>query len=311
VTAEDYDRLTGLPAGQVAARFGVERRHRAAPDETSSWMAAEAGQRALADAGWAPQSLDVIISACGVMEQPIPGTAALVQRQFDLGSSGIAAFDVNATCLSFLIAFDRVLAGFALGEWRRALIVSADIASAALDFSDPEASVLFGDGAAAIALEAGGPHQRLSYGFRTYAEAADFCRLEAGGTRVRLSDGIDAFVARASFKMDGPALFKTTARRFRPFVDDLFNQSGVTAQDIDCVIPHQASRAAIEHLIHSVHLQRERTIDLFAEVGNLIATSIPFALAHAWRTGRLKPGELGLIVGSSAGVSLGGAVIRW
>lgn len=311
VTAADYDRLTGLPAGEVAARFGVAQRHRAAPDETTSWMAAQAGRLALDEAGWAPQSLDVIVSACGVMEQPIPGTAALVQRQLALGDSGIPAFDVNATCLSFLVAFDRVLAGFALGEWRRALIVSADIASAALDFSDPEASVLFGDGAAAIALEAEGPHRRLAQSFRTYGEAAEFCRLEAGGTRVRLTDGIDMFRARAAFQMDGPALFKATARRFRPFIAELFEQAGTTAAEIDCVIPHQASRAAIDHLIHSVELPRERTIDMFAEVGNLIATSIPFSLASARRAGRLNPGELGLIVGSSAGVSLGGAVIRW
>lgn len=311
ITAEDYDRLTGLDSGQVAARFGVEKRHRASPDETTSWMAAAAGRQALAEADWDPHSLDVIISACGVMEQPIPGTAALVQRQLGLGESGIPAFDVNATCLSFLIAFDRVLAGFALGEWRRALIVSADIASAALDFTDPEASVLFGDGAAAIALEADGPHLRLTQSFRTYGDGADYCRLEAGGTRVRLADGIEQFIARASFRMDGPGLFRATARHFRPFIDTLFEQAEVAAADIDCVIPHQASRAAIDHLIHAARLPRERVIDKFAEVGNLIATSIPFTLDHARRTGRLKPGELGLIVGSSAGVSLGGAVIRW
>lgn len=311
MTAVEYDRLAGLPSGQVAARFGVERRHRASPDETTSWMAAEAGRRALAEADWEPQSLDVIISACGVMEQPIPGTAALVQRQLALGGSGIPVFDVNATCLSFLIAFDRVLAGFVLGEWRRALIVSADIASAALDFSDPEASVLFGDGAAAIALEAGGPHRRLAQSFRTYGEAADLCRLEAGGTRVRLSEGIDAFKAAASFRMDGPALFRATARRFQPFITELLAQAAVSAADIDCVIPHQASRAAIDHLIHAAHLRRERTVDVFARVGNLIATSIPFALAQAFSAGRLEPGKVGLIVGSSAGVSLGGAVVRW
>lgn len=311
LTAAQYDRLTGLPAGQVAARFGVEQRHRASPDETSSWMAAEAGRQALAEAGWEPRSLDVIVSACGVMEQPIPGTAALVQRRLGLGSSGIPAFDVNATCLSFLIALDRVLAGFALGEWRRALIVSADIASAAVDFSDPEASVLFGDGAAAIAFEADGPHRRLAHAFRTYGDGADHCRLEAGGTRVRLSDGIDEFIARASFRMDGPALFKATARHFRPFIEELFGQAKVTAADIDCVIPHQASRAAIDHLIHSAGLQRERVIDMYAQVGNLIATSIPFALVHARRANRLKQGDLGMIIGSSAGISLGGAIFRW
>ncbi len=311
VTASDYDRLTGLPSGQVAEKFGVTQRHRAAPDETTSWMAEQAARRALSEAGWEPQSLDVIISACGVMEQPIPSTAALVQRRLGLGDSGIPAFDINATCLSFLLAFDRVLAGFALKEWRRALIVSADIASAALDFSNPEASVLFGDGAAAIALEADGPHRRLAHVFRTYGHGADLCRIEAGGTRLRPADGIDRFLAGAKFQMDGPGLFRATSRRFPGFLDDLLGAAGVASSDLHCIIPHQASRAALEHLKRSLPEGRGKTLDMFANVGNLIATSIPFTLAQARQAGRLKAGELGLIVGTSAGVSLGGAVVRW
>jgi 3-oxoacyl-[acyl-carrier-protein] synthase-3 len=274
-------------------------------------MAAQAGRDALDAAGWQPGSLDVIIAACGVMEQPIPSTAALVQRRLGLGESGIAAFDMNATCLSFLLAFDRVLAGLALGEWRRALIVSADIASAALDFSDPEASVLFGDGAAAVALEAGGPHLRLAHGFRTYGDGSDLCRLEAGGTRLRPEDGIDEFLAQARFRMDGPGLFRATSRRFPPFLADLLAQAGVAAEGIDLVLPHQASRPALEHLKRALPGGRARVVDLYADVGNLIATSIPFTLDHARRAGLLRQGETSLIIGTSAGVSLGGAIIRW
>ncbi|MFM6853684.1 MAG: 3-oxoacyl-[acyl-carrier-protein] synthase III C-terminal domain-containing protein [Sphingopyxis sp.] len=311
VVAAEYDRLTGLPPGRVAGAFGVVQRHRAGPDETTSWMAEQAARAALADAGWAPQSLDVIISACGVMEQPIPSTAALVQRRLGLGDSGIAAFDMNATCLSFMVAFDRVLAGFALKEWRRALIVSADIASAALDYSQPEASVLFGDGAAAIALEADGPHIRMAQLFRTYGDGADLCRIEAGGTRMRPADGIDRFLDHAKFRMDGPGLFRATSRRFPAFMADLLGAAGCGAGDLQCIIPHQASRAALEHLKRSLPDGRAATIDMFAHIGNLIATSIPFTLAHARQQGRLKPGELGLLVGTSAGVSLGGAVVRW
>lgn len=311
VEAADYDRLTGLSPGEVSARFGVVRRHRAGPDETTSRMAELAARAAIEEAGWEPASLDAIIAACGVMEQPIPSTAALVQRRLGLGTSGIPAFDINATCLSFLLAFDRVLAGFALGEWRRALIVSADIASAALDFSDPEASVLFGDGAAAIALEADGPHVRLAHRFRTYGEGADLCRLEAGGTRLRPTDGIDHFLDHARFRMDGPGLFRATARRFPDFLDALLHDAGVAPADLDCVIPHQASRPALEHLKRALPGGHAKTIDLFAEVGNLIATSIPYTLAVARREGRIGAGETGLIVGTSAGVSLGGIVIRW
>lgn len=311
VTAADYDRLTGLEAGSVAAQFGVVRRHRADGDETTSWMAAEAARRALDDAGWEGGSLDVILSACGVMEQPIPSTAALVQRRLGLGNSGIPAYDVNATCLSFLLAFDRVLAGFALGEWHRALIVSADISSAALDFSDPEASVLFGDGAAAIALEADGPHLRLAHRFCTYGDGADLCRLEAGGTRLRPDEGIEQFLARARFRMDGPGLFRATARRFPPFLAELLGEAGIAAEAIGSVLPHQASRPALEHLKRALPGGHAKTVDLYGEVGNLIATSIPFTLDHARRAGTLRSGETSLIIGTSAGVSLGGAVIRW
>lgn len=311
ISAADLDRLTAQPAGSTAARFGVHTRHRAAPDETSSAMAAHAARLALDEAGWDYGSLDVLVSACGVMEQPIPGTAALVQRRLGLGASGIPAFDVNATCLSFLLALDRVLVGFAMGEWRRALIVSADVASAALDYADPEASVLFGDGAAAIALEVDGPHVRLANLFRTYGDGADLCQLEAGGTRLRPGDGIDRFLAGARFRMDGPGLFRATARRFPGFLRDLLDRSGIAADQLGCVLPHQASRAALDHLRRAIPEGEARIVDLFASVGNMIATSIPFTLATARVQGRLRAGELGLVIGTSAGVSLGGAVFRW
>jgi len=245
------------------------------------------------------------------MEQPIPGTSVLVQRRLGLGASGIPAFDVNATCLSFLMAFDRVLAGFALGEWRRALIVSADIASAALDFSDPEASVLFGDGAAAVALEAGGPHVRLSHALRTYGDMADACRLEAGGTRLRPDEAIEAFLAHAKFRMDGRAVFRATSREFPAFLRDLLAAASIGPEALDVVIPHQASAAALKHLKRAIPEGERKTVDIFANIGNQIATSLPFALHIARERGLLHPGDYGLLIGSAAGISLGGAVVRW
>ena len=311
ISAADLDRFTSLPPGTVAARYGIERRHIANADETSSCMGARAAQAALAEAGWDLASLDVIVGACGVMEQPIPGTSVLIQRRLGLGQSGIPAFDVNATCLSFLLALDRVLAGFALGTWRRALIVSADIASAALDYGDPEASVLFGDGAAAFALEAEGPHECLAQGFRTYGDAADACTLAAGGTRLRPHDDIDGFLSQARFRMDGPAVFKATAKYFPGFLDELLQRSGVPAEALAVIVPHQASAAALEHLKRNLPDGHRKTVDIYATIGNQIATSLPFALHVARQDGRLKPSETALLIGSSAGISLGGAVIRW
>lgn len=184
IPARELAQRTGIAEREIVEGLGVGARRWAAPDETSSAMGAAAARAALDEAGWRAQDLDVIVGACGVMEQPIPGTSVLIQRRLGAGDSGVPCLDVNATCLSFLAALDRVLAGFALGQWRRALIVSSEIPSAAPDFRDPETSVLFSDGAAAVALEAGGPHRSLAIRFETYGEAADACRLEAGGTRL-------------------------------------------------------------------------------------------------------------------------------
>ena len=310
VGAQELAGLCGIDADLVAERFGVRFRHYAGADETSSFMAAAAAAQALDEAGWGPATLDVIVGACGVMEQPIPGTSVLVQRRLGLGSSGIPAFDINATCLSFLLALDRVLAGFALGEWRRALVFSADIASAALDYADPEGSLLFGDGAAAVLLEADGPHRRLAHAFRTYGDAADACRLEAGGTRLRPRDDLEGFLARSRFQMNGRAVFSATARQFPTFLEELLAAAGTGPDGIDLIVPHQASAPALEHLKRSIPHGHDRTIDCFAQVGNLIATSLPYALHLARSEGRLTAGNTVLMIGSSAGISLGGAVLQ-
>lgn len=311
VASHELDARIGAAQGWTESQFGIATRYWADPDETSSMLGAAAATVALDDAGWDARELDVIISACAVMEQPIPGTAPLIQRRLGLGSSGIAAFDVNATCLSFLLAFDTLLMGMALGRWRRGLIVSADIASAALDFGSPEASVIFGDGAAAIAIDAGGPSRLLSSRLSTFGDGSDLCRLEAGGTRVRPHDGIDEFLAASRFRMDGPGVFKATARRFPAFLADLLGQAGVSADGVDTVVPHQASAAALEHLKRAIPDGHAKTVDIFRDHGNQIATSMGHALHTARRTGRLTPGTASLMIGTSAGVSLGGAVIRW
>ena len=310
VTSDMLDEWHGRPIGTSAA-LGIRERRYAAADETSSFMGAEAARQAIAGAGWRVDEVDALIGACGVMEQPIPGTAPLVQRRLGLGGSGTPAFDVNATCLSFLPAFDHAVAGMALGRWRRVVIFAADIASAALDHRNLESSAVFGDGAAAIALTAGGPSRLLASRLETFGDNADLCQLEAGGTRLRPSDDLENFLAHGSFRMQGVALFKATARRFPGFLARLMDEAGVTPDALDSIIPHQASAPALAHLARVLGGDRSRIVDVFATLGNRIASSMPHALAVARRSGWLKPGSTSLLVGSSAGVSLGGAVIRW
>ena len=311
VSSTEVDAKLGEALGWTESHHGIRRRYWADPSETSSTLAAEAARQAVAEANWSLKDVDAIIGACGVMEQPIPGTAILTQEKLGLGRSGIQSFDVNATCLSALLAMHLTITGFATGQWKKVLIVGADIASAALDFSNPEASVIFGDGAFALAIEAGGPSQWQAYRLASYGEGADLCQLAAGGTRVRLHGDVAAFKQQSYFQMNGPGVFKATSRRFPSFLKTLLQQANIDISDVDTIIPHQASAPALEFLKRALPDSREKVIDIFGDYGNQIAVSIPHALHEARRTNRASSGSTSLLIGSSAGISLGGAVIKW
>lgn len=299
--------------GWTEAQFGIASRGVAAPDETTSMMGAEAGRRALAMAGWAPGDLDVLIGACGVMEQPIPGTAVLIQDALGLGESGVWAFDVNQTCLSFVAALDVAAMGFATGRFRRALIVSSDIPSCGLDWDTPASSAIFGDGAAAVCVEAGvDPHgpALLARGFETYGAGRDLATVRSGGTRVRLEDGLDAFADGARFRMDPFGIFKAAARTLPVLIDRVLDDAGLTRESIDVIVGHQASRPAIEHARRLLGGDPDRVVDIFSTRGNQIAASLPTALVEARVSGRLGPGKTVLLLGTAAGISLAAMVLR-
>lgn len=283
----------------------------ASEEETTSMMAATAAEAALHDAGWNRAGFDILIGTSSVMEQPIPGTAALIQRRIGAGGSGIAAFDVNATCLSALVALDLAVMGVSAGRWNRVLIAGADLPRRAIDPADDELSGMFGDGGAALAVQSGGSHSVLASRFETYGDHAGLCRLEAGGTRLDPFGDHDAFLAAARFRMEGKALYRATARLFPGFVARLLDAADIDSDAIDLIVPHQASRPALDHLAHVIGGPRGRIVDIFDTCGNQVASSLPAALHHARRTGRLQPGSRVLLIGSAAGIGFGGMVIRW
>lgn len=307
------DVLFGKPPGWTEETFGLASRGLADGEETTSAMAAGAARQALAQAGWSDDGFDVLIGACGVMEQPIPGASVLIQEALGLGGSGIAAFDVNQTCLSFVTAVDVAAMGIAGGRWRRALVVASDIASAGLDMATPHAAAIFGDGAAAVCLEAGdepeGP-ALLSRGFETYGEGKDLCSLRAGGTKVRVEEGYEALVAGSKFQMDSFGIFKAAARRLPPLLDRVLGEAGLTRETVDFIIPHQASRPGIDHVKKLMGGDPGRVIDIFGDHGNQIAASLPTALVNAHDQGLLTPGRTVLLLGTAAGISAAAMVLR-
>jgi 3-oxoacyl-[acyl-carrier-protein] synthase III len=309
--SSELDTIYRQPTGWTESRFGISERGVATADETSSVMAANACRIALDEAGW-DDAFDVIVGGCGVMEQPIPGTSVLVQHELGLAKSGIPCFDVNMTCLSFLNAMDIVSLGFAAGRWRRALIFSSDIASAGLDFKNPEMSAIFGDGAAAVCVEAGdcaGP-AILSARFATLSSGKDHAHLRSGGTRIRVEHGFDALREGARFHMDAFAIFKAAGRHLPKMIDETVAAAGLGLDRLDHVICHQASHPALEYVRHILGDRPERVVDLFASHGNQIAASLPTALVHARNEGRFVPGSHALMLGTSAGISMGAMVMR-
>lgn len=307
----ELDAMFGKAEGWVEASFGISVRGVASADETSSMMGAEACRRALAMTGWTEGDFDVLIGGCGVMEQPIPSTSLLVQHKLGLGASGIPAFDVNQTCLSFVAGLDVAALGIAAGRWRRALVFSSDIASAGLDPDDPKISSIFGDGAAAVAIEASDEScGLLAARLESYGDGHSLAALRAGGTRLRVEEGYDAIVRGARFEMDAFGIFKAAARRLPKLIDRVLAEAGVTRDQLDVVICHQASAPGVAHVQRLFAPAPERVVNIFPTTGNQIAASIPTVLAHALDHGLASRGDLVMLLGTAAGISAGAVVLR-
>lgn len=312
VTSEALDLQLGFPAGHLQKLSGVSSRFVAA-EESQIDLAVAACQAALEKAGQAPRGVDLVLGACGIPYQTLPATAPLVMQRLGFADGTAAAYDVNATCLSFLTAFELAANKLALGQATSVLVFAADIASRALPWEDqPDVAALFGDGAAAAVLTTGGsdgPGIAASL-LRTYPSAYAACEIGAGGTRFDFHKDHEAFARHAVFHMDGKDLFRVTHKHFPQFVDQLLSKAGWARQDIDLVVPHQASPLALEHMIRETGMERSRVVDIGCTHGNQIAASLPTALDIAWRQGRIEPGMRVLLLGTSAGVTFGGMALE-
>jgi 3-oxoacyl-[acyl-carrier-protein] synthase-3 len=314
VLSASIDERMGAPAGTCEKRLGIRARHFAGTETTSS-MAVEAARRALATANWRPEDLDIVVSASAVMEQWIPTQAVLVQQQLGLAERATPALDINATCLSFLAAFDTISYAMAAGRYRRVLIVSSDMPSRALDWNDVDICGNFGDGAAAVLLERDDATSSaiLASRFEVHSEGAYLCEIRSGGTLLDLRDDPEAFGAGVTFRMDGEAAYRVAARHLPAFLKHLLAAAGagVTVGDLAAIVPHQASAAGLLHVRRLCRIPKHKMIDIFADHGNQVSASIPTALDAAVRSGHVRRGDVVLVAGTAAGITLGGMVLRY
>lgn len=308
VSSSELDRQLKRPEGWVREKSGVSSRHHAAEWETQSGLAAQALRDAMARGGVAPGSVDLLLSASGVPEQALPTTACRILEPAGL-PSGTPAFDINASCLGFLAALQLAAALLNAGTYRRIAVVASDLASRGVDWREPEASLIFGDGAAAAIVERGhGDVGIEAYLMQTHPQGKALCEVRAGGTRCTPSNG--AQPGDFLFRMDGKGVFRLTSQVIGDFLDDLFDGQPFGRDDIDLIVPHQASHLAMQHIRKRLQLPESRVVDIYATHGNQVAASLPTALHEAVDSGRLRPGMRAMLIGSAAGLTLGAMVLH-
>jgi 3-oxoacyl-[acyl-carrier-protein] synthase-3 len=311
ITSAELDQRLGVPSGWSEAASGVAVRH-FITDETASLMGAFAAGKALERAGISLRDIDCLISASGVMEQAIPCTAALISAHLGGEAINIPAYDINSTCLSFLTALDTLSYLVAAGRYRHVLIVSSEVASVGLNWQNKETCVLFGDGAAAAVIGRTGPGESssiLTSRMETYSEGAHFCEICGGGTGLHPRYYSEATKEAFLFRMDGKALFKKSAQLMPDFMRRLLEPAHISLDEIKLVIPHQASGRAMELVRRKLGIESERFMTIIKNHGNTIAASIPMALHAAIEEGRICRGDRIMLLGTSAGLSLGGMVL--
>lgn len=311
VLSTDLDRKLNLAPGSVQKKSGIVSRHFAELHETTTYMGAQAALQAIEHAEISLTDIDVIISACGVGEQAIPCTAALIQRHLGLENSGILCFDINSTCLSFLTALDTVAYLIEAGRFKRALLVSSDIPSLGLNWQDLETCTIFGDGAAACVLEKStGSNRIIASHMETHSVGSDYCRIEAGGTRMSQMKSINK-KADDLFYMEGKKVFKLASNMLIQSNELLLARTGLTIPDIDWVIPHQASLLAMHHLRKRFKIPVEKLATIYETHGNQMAASLPTALSRYVHANKIKRGQLLYLIGTGAGISSAGLIMEY
>ena len=308
---DELARMVDTSDEWIRTRSGIRERRIAAPGEQTSDMAVHAARRALEDAKLGTDDIDLLIVATVTPDMTMPAAACIIQHKLAMKST-TACFDINAACSGFIYALDTASAMVASGRYRKALVIGVEKLSAIVDWQDRTTCVLFGDGAGAAVI---GPQTEPGRGLigtrlGAYGEGYDLLCIPAGGSNVPPTAA--SVAARDHFvRMKGKEVFKLAVRAMDDAARDILEQHQLRADQISLVIPHQANLRIIESISQYLELPMDRFFINLDRYGNTSAASIPIALDEARRSGRIKPGDLTLLVAFGAGLTYGSALIRW
>jgi 3-oxoacyl-[acyl-carrier-protein] synthase-3 len=296
LTTAELSRRLGVSEDWIISRTGIRERRQVGPDERLADYAAKAGANALAAAGVDAGDLDLVIAATLSQDELTPNTAPLVAHA--LGAHRAGAFDVGAACTAFLSGLSLGASQIESGRARKVLLVGADFVTRLTDYEDKRTAPLFGDAAGAVVL---GPAAEGVGGIGPVVLGADG------------SHG-DTIIIRHSdrkIRMDGPEVFRNAVARMSEVTLEATARAGLTLDQIDLFVYHQANARITRALGERLGLPFERVVDCIEMMGNASAATLPVALAEAERDGRLRPGARVLLSAFGAGFTWGGAVIEW
>jgi 3-oxoacyl-[acyl-carrier-protein] synthase-3 len=286
----------------IRERTGIRERRMAAQEEALSDVSLPAARQALEQAGVDGAEVDLLIVATVTPDMAFPSTAALLADE--LGATQAAAYDLSAGCTGFVYALAQAYGMVGTGLSRRALVVGGDLLSRILDWHDRSTLVLFGDGAGAVVLEPADDPGFL--GFELGADGGGGESLWLPGSGSRLFEQPDRYV-----KMNGREVFKFATRVLVQSAHDVLDRCGVSVDEVDVYVPHQANVRIIDHAAKKLGFPQEKVVINVDRYGNTSSGSIPLALADAVAGGRLRAGQLVLMTGMGAGLTWGSALMRW
>lgn len=307
LTNFDLEKMVDTSDEWISTRTGIKERRIADESKATSDYAAGAARRALERAGVDALELDLVIVATVTPDMFFPSTACLVQEM--IGATRAAAFDLSAGCSGFVYALDVAARGIEAGAYRNVLVVGADLLSRVTDYTDRSTCVLFGDGAGAVVLGAVDEGGILSTYLGADGSGGEKLCIPAGGSRLPAAKATDR--GQHFIHMEGNEVFKFAVRIMPEAAQEAMRRAGVAPADVDLFIPHQANVRIIDAAAKRLGIESERVFVNVDRYGNTSAASIPIALDEAVGSGRVKAGDILVLVGFGAGLTWGAAALQW
>ncbi len=309
LTNAELERMVDTSDEWIVGRTGIRTRHIAGRGLATSDMVVEAATRAMEDAGVTADEIEMLIVGTVTPDQILPSTACIVQDK--LGLKNAVAFDIAAACTAFIYGLSIGDHFIRAGTYKKVLIVGAEMLSSITDWEDRGTCVLFGDGAGAAVLEASdGERGILSTYLKSDGSLRDFLYVPGGGSRFPASE--QTVRERMHYvKMNGNNVFKHAVRAMGDAAEWVLKDAGISSEDLDFFIPHQANLRIIRATAQRIHVPMDKVYVNVDRYGNTSSASIPIALDEISRAGRLKRGDLVEMVAFGGGFTWGAVLLRW